>query len=55
MNHLFYLYGLETFGSSGPMLDNTLKAPAERFRKMTTLVLKSEVSENHNSSDSGKF
>ena len=45
MNHLFHPYALETFGSCGPMLDNTLKALADRFRNMTTLVSNSEVSE----------
>ena len=44
MNHLFHPYAVETFGSSGPMLDETLKALADRFRNMTTLVSNSEVS-----------
>ena len=45
MNHLFHPYAVETFGSCGPVLDNTLKALADRFRNMTTLVSNSEVSE----------
>ena len=45
MNHLFHPYAVETFGSCGAVLDNMLKALADRFRNMTTLVSNSEVSE----------
>ena len=45
MNHLFYAYAVETFGSCGTMLENTLKALGDRFRNTPTLVSNSEVSE----------
>ena len=45
MSHLFHPYAVETFGSSGAVLDNMLKALADRFGNMTTIVSNSEVSE----------
>ena len=45
MSHLFHPYVVETFGSCGAVLDNMLKALADRFGIMTTIVSNSEVSE----------
>ena len=45
MNRLFHSYAVETFSSCRAVLDNTLKALADRFRNMTTLVSNSQVSE----------
>ena len=53
MNHLFYSCAAETFGSCGAVLDNMLKALADRFRNIPTLVSHSEVSANHNKSGFG--
>ena len=47
MSHLFHPYAVETFGSCDAVLDiiNMLKALADRFGNMTTIVSNSEVSE----------
>ena len=45
MSHLFHPYAVETFGSCDTVLDNMLKALADRFRNITTIVSNSEVSE----------
>ena len=44
-SHLFHHYAVETFGSCGAVLDNMLKALADRFGNMKTIVSNSEVSE----------
>ena len=41
MSYLFHPYAVETFGSCGAVLDNTLKALADRFR----IVSNSEISQ----------
>ena len=45
MSHLFHPSAVETFGSCDAVLDNMLKALADRFGNMTTIVSNSEVSE----------
>ena len=54
MNHLFHPYAVETFGSCGTVVDNMLKAFADRFRNMTTIVSNGEVLKNHNESGFGE-
>ena len=54
MSHLFHPYAVESFGSCGTVLDNMLKALADRFGNMTAIVSKSEVSEKSQQSGFGE-
>jgi hypothetical protein len=54
MSHLFHPYAVETFGSCDAVLDNMLKALADRFGNMTAIVSKSEVSEKSQQSGFGE-
>ena len=54
MSHLFHPYAVETFGSCGTVLDNMLKAIADRFGNMTTIVSSVKFLKNHNKSGFGE-
>ena len=54
MNHLFHRYAVQTFGSCGAVLDNTLKTLADRFRKMANLSQTVKFLKNQNWSGFGE-